>query len=72
MAEIKRTTTIENLVEDVPGVVSYLIERGLPCIVCGQPVWGTLEDIARDRGLSDVDVEALVADMNKTLGIRTS
>jgi Ni,Fe-hydrogenase I small subunit len=64
---IEPTTTIEELVESVPGVVSYLIHQGLPCIVCGQPLWGTLEEMAREKGRSDEEIERLIIDMNLKL-----
>lgn len=64
---IDRTTLIEELVDGAPGVVPYLIHQGLPCIVCGEPVWGTLGEMARDKGRTDEEVEQLLADMNRTL-----
>ncbi len=67
MERIDRTTPIEELVDGVPRVVSYLIDRGLPCIVCGQPSWGTLEELAREKGYSDEDITQLVEDMNRNL-----
>ena len=64
---IDKTILIEELVEGVPGIVAYLIDRGLPCIVCGQPIWGTLEEMARDKGRSEEDIDQLVNDINTTL-----
>jgi hypothetical protein len=72
MPQINRTTTIEELVEPVLGVVPYLIERGFPCIVSGEPMGGSLEEMARDKGRSAEEIEALVTDMNKKLGVRPS
>lgn len=67
MQHIKRNSTIEELVTNVPGVVPYLIDKGLPCIVCGEPIWGTLEEMARDKGRSDEEIDSLVNDMNDKL-----
>lgn len=64
---IDKTILIEDLVDRVPGIVAYLIDQGLPCIVCGQPIWGTLEEMARDKGRSDQEIERLVNDINRTL-----
>ena len=61
---IERTTDIEDLVRDYPGAVSFMISHGLPCLVCGEPVWGTLEDIARDSGLSSGEIDQLVIKSN--------
>jgi hypothetical protein len=70
MKRIDRTTTIEELVDGVPGVVSYLINEGLACIVCGEPVWGTLGEMAHEKGRTDEEIGRLVADMNRTLVLK--
>ena len=48
MGRIDRGVLIEDLVDHVPGVVSYLIDKGLPCIVCRELSRGTLEEMTRD------------------------
>lgn len=70
MKRIEPTISIEELVASVPGAVAYLIERGLPCLVCGEPSWGTLEEVARDKGWTQSEIEELVAEMNSTLRIK--
>jgi len=72
MEQIEHTTTIEDLVENVPRVVGYLIDQGLPCIVCGQPVWGTLAEMAREKGRTDQEIDKLIADMNSKLVLKKS
>ena len=67
MGRIERTILIEDLVDQVPGAVSFLIDQGLPCIVCGQPVWGTLEEMAQEKGRSREEIDRLVEDMNAAL-----
>ncbi|MFC1555455.1 DUF1858 domain-containing protein [candidate division KSB1 bacterium] len=40
--------TIEELVESYPKSVGFLMDHGIVCIKCGEPVWGTLgETITR-------------------------
>lgn len=56
-------TPVEALLDAVPGANEYLIEQGLPCIVCGEPFWGTLGDLARRHRIEDV--EALVRGLNE-------
>ncbi|MBD3368442.1 MAG: DUF1858 domain-containing protein [Candidatus Eisenbacteria bacterium] len=65
MAGFTKDVTIEELLEKAPEANTFLIERGLPCLVCGEPFWGTLEDLARRNGIEDVD--ALVSEMNAHL-----
>jgi hypothetical protein len=64
MTVIERTTSIEDLVRDYPGAVSFMISHRLPCLVCGEPVWGTLEDIAHESGLSKGEIDQLVLKIN--------
>ena len=66
MAEqvITKDTTIEELIEMVPASVKYLMEKGIRCIVCGEPIWGTLEEAAQEKGFSDEDIEGFVKDLN--------
>lgn len=56
---------IEDLVADFPESVTYLMEKGIRCIRCGEPSWGTLESAAREKGFNDSDIEMFVNDLNK-------
>ena len=46
---------IEDLVQDYPEVIAPLSEMGIICIACGEPVWGTLEELVIKKGLSNLD-----------------
>ena len=61
--EINKDTTIEELIEEVPASVKYLMEQGIRCIVCGEPIWGTLEEAAKEKGFSDADINKFVAEL---------
>jgi len=61
---IERTTSIEELLETFPGAVKFLIDRKLSCIVCGEPSWGTLEELARDKGWDEGLIESLIEEIN--------
>lgn len=62
---ITKDITIEDLVEEIPESVRYLSEKGIKCIACGEPIWGTLEDAAREKGFSDKDIDKFVEELNK-------
>lgn len=62
---ITKSITIEDLVDDVPGAVRYMMDQGIKCIACGEPIWGTLEEAAKEKGFGDADIEKFVADLNK-------
>ncbi|MCD6565500.1 MAG: hypothetical protein J7K53_06115 [Bacteroidales bacterium] len=61
---IDKTITIEDLVETISGSVRYLMEKGIKCIACGEPIWGTLEEAAKEKGFNDEDIRKFVSDLN--------
>lgn len=61
---ITKDITIEDLVDDVPGSVRYLMEQGIKCIACGEPIWGTLEEAAKEKGFDDAAIDKFVKDLN--------
>ncbi|MBU2554806.1 MAG: DUF1858 domain-containing protein [Bacteroidetes bacterium] len=62
---ITKEISIESLVETYPFSVRYLMEKGIRCIMCGEPIWGTLEEAAREKGFEDVTIQQFVNDLNK-------
>ena len=63
--EITKDISIEDLVSLKVEAVHYLADRGIKCIACGEPIWGTLEQAAKEKGFSDEDIAAFVSDLNK-------
>lgn len=62
--QIQKDITIEELVDKVPQSVKYLMEKGIKCIACGEPIWGTLEEAARQKGFDDAAIEEVVRELN--------
>ena len=56
---------VEELVDRYPAAIEFLSRRGIVCIVCGEPAWGTLEQLARRKGIEDV--EKLAEELSKFL-----
>lgn len=52
---IDKNIFIEDLVNDYPEVIGPLAETGIVCIACGEPVWGTLEELVDKKGLNNLD-----------------
>ncbi len=65
MDAITKQITIEQLVDQLPGAVKYLMEKGIKCIACGEPVWGTLEENAKMKGFSDEQIDVFINDLNE-------
>jgi len=62
---IDKSVTIEDLVQQVPDAVTFLFENGIRCIRCGEPIWGTLEEAAREKGFTDTDIARFVDELNR-------
>lgn len=63
--KLTKDITIEELVETVPESVKYLSQKGIKCIACGEPIWGTLEEAAKEKGFSDTDINQFVEEIQK-------
>lgn len=61
--EITKDICIEELIEQIPEAVSFLREKGIICIICGEPVWGTLYNLAKDKGFSDSEIDGMVEEI---------
>jgi methionine synthase II (cobalamin-independent) len=61
--EITKDITIEELVDGLPPAIDYLKDQGIRCIRCGEPIWGTLEEAAEEKGFGADDIEKFVADL---------
>lgn len=65
--KITKDIQIEDLVEKVPESVALLREKGIVCVVCGEPVWGSLNEVAKQKGFSDERIEQIVTELNQQL-----
>ncbi len=64
---ITRNTYIEDLIQMLPEAVTYLSQKNIRCVVCGEPIWGSLEQAAREKGYSDADIDRFVKELNAML-----
>jgi methionine synthase II (cobalamin-independent) len=62
---IDKTMFIEDIVRDYPEVIAPLAEAGLACVKCGEPLWGTLEELAERKKITNLD--DIIADLNQRL-----
>jgi len=65
MIEITKDITIEELTEEYAFSVNYLSKKGIRCIVCGEPIWGSLEEACEEKGFSPEDIEKVVEELNE-------
>lgn len=65
MSTITRETYIEDIVENYPTLVRPLREYNIQCIACGDPIWGTLEEAAKRKGVQNLD--EIIVELNKII-----
>ncbi|MEJ2721034.1 MAG: DUF1858 domain-containing protein [bacterium] len=63
--KIEKDILIEDLVNRLPKAVSYLMTKHIKCLACGEPIWGTLEEAAKEKGFSDEEIAVFVEDLNR-------
>jgi len=62
--KITKDIEIEDLVQIIPDAVIYLMEKGIRCLRCGEPIWGSLESAAKEKGFNDKEISKFVDDLN--------
>ena len=63
--KVNKDTTIEDLINIVPKSISYMMDKGIKCMACGDPIWGTLESASKTKGFSDEQIAEFVSDLNR-------
>jgi len=61
--QITKDITIAELINKKPVSVKYLMDKGIKCIACGEPVWGTLESESKRKGFSEDDINTFVKEL---------
>ena len=64
---ITRQIEIEELIKILPEAVAYLSDKGIRCLRCGEPVWGTLENASKEKGFNDEQISEFEAELNRKL-----
>lgn len=62
---ISKNMTIEDLTEDYPRSVKYLADKGIRCIKCGEPIWGTLEEACLEKNFTQEAIDQTVKELNE-------
>lgn len=62
--EITKDISIEDLVSQKVEAVRYLADKGIKCIACGEPIWGTLEQAAMEKGFNEEEIAGFIRELN--------
>lgn len=70
--KIKSETPIEELIQEYPETVIFLSQKGIRCVICGEPIWGTLGEAMQEKGFTGdmkyqtlLDINQLVNQKNR-------
>lgn len=66
-AVITKEIEIEDLVRELPESVGYLMDKGIRCLRCGEPIWGTLESASKEKGFANNQIDEFVKELNGLL-----
>ncbi|MDT8324922.1 MAG: DUF1858 domain-containing protein [Bacteroidota bacterium] len=71
--DVTRETVIEDLVDQFPDAVTFLMEKGIRCLRCGEPIWGTLGSAMDDKDFPIARQMEIVQELRSFLDdVRTS
>ena len=63
--KITAESRVEEIVEKHPKAVGWLVHKGIICVVCGEPFWGTLGDLMGRKNIKNP--EKLLVELNEFL-----
>ena len=67
---INRSMNIQALAQAHPEAVVVMAERGLHCVGCHASAVDSVESGAKTHGMSDEEIDAMVAEMNEMVSLR--
>jgi hypothetical protein len=71
--KITKSSSIEDIINANTGFIDYLSNQGIRCIRCGEPIFGTFEEAALQKGYEEEQILHFVDEMNLILsGIKGS
>ena len=62
--KLRADLVVEEVLESHPELNRVFVRLGLPCFVCGEPVWGTIAELCRRHGQ---DPDKVLAALNRAL-----
>lgn len=62
---------VEDLVLEYPQAVGFLTERGIRCLMCGEPFWGKLGELVEDVGGDQEKFQTILDELNGFLAAPT-
>jgi hypothetical protein len=53
--KVEKTIFVEDMLTDFPESNQFFLDKGLRCLKCGEPYWGSLEEFLEDYNVENID-----------------
>ncbi len=67
MATIKPDDLVEDVIQKYPQTVKIFMDFDFPCLICGEPVWGTIRENADRNNITGEKFEEMMNALNKAV-----
>lgn len=64
---ITKNIYIEDLIDDFPESIEYFLGIGISLLVCGEPAWGTIEELCAGKGFDSDKIDEIVENLNNRI-----
>ncbi|RLE18632.1 MAG: hypothetical protein DRJ14_03185 [Acidobacteria bacterium] len=65
--KIKPEDLVEDVIQQYPATVRVFMDHDFPCLVCGEPVWGTVAENAERNNIVGEKFNDLMKALNETV-----
>jgi len=62
---ITKEMWIEEILEKYPTAQEFLSKKNIVCVMCGEPVWGSLKELMQDKEFSDEEINTIIKELNE-------
>ncbi len=62
---ITKDMWVEEVLEKYPTAQEFLSKKNIVCVMCGEPVWGSLEELVQDKDFSDEEIDTIIKELNE-------
>ncbi len=65
--EVSKDMWIEEILDKFPQSQEFLSKKGIVCVMCGEPVWGTLEEQMEEKNFTWEKMNKTIQALNEYL-----
>jgi len=62
---ISKDMWIEEILEKYPTAQEFLSKKNIVCVMCGEPVWGSLEELMQEKDFTDEQIDSILIELNE-------